>query len=70
MADEYAIVLVERWTFLNEQRNPTDGYRVTFSIPDLGMTDHIIIAKANYNPTNVKKAIQAQVSVHKAMFAE
>ncbi len=70
MAQEYSITMVERWTFLNAQRNPTDGYRVTFLISDLGITDHIVIAETAYGPDNVKSAIQDKVKLHKALLGQ
>lgn len=64
MAEEYTIELVERWTFLNAQGNPTDGYRVTFHIPDLDIVDHVILAEANYSKENVQRAIEEKIKTH------
>jgi hypothetical protein len=69
MDKDYKIVMVERWTFLNQQRNPTDGYRVTFEIPGHGITDHVIMAVAAYNPDNVRKAIEDKVEQHLALLS-
>jgi len=67
MPNEYEIKLVERWTFLNEQRNPVDGYRVTFTIPALGITDHVLVAKSAYGPDKVKGLITEQIEQHKEL---
>lgn len=67
MAKIYDIMMVERWTFLNAQRNPVDGYRVTFFVPELNVTDHVIIAEAAYNPDNVNAAIEDKITLHRQL---
>ena len=67
---EYEIKLVESWKFLNAQRNPVSGYRVTFSIPSLNVTDHIVITESQYTPENVKKAIKKKIELHKGLFSQ
>jgi hypothetical protein len=67
MPKNYKITMVERWTFLNDQRNPVDGYRVTFSIPNLAVIDHVVLAEAAYTPDNVKKAITDKVVLHRTL---
>ncbi len=69
MPQLYTIKLVESWTFLNEQRNPVKGYRVTFKVSGLDITDDIEISKTAYTPENVDKAITERVALHKALLS-
>jgi hypothetical protein len=65
----YEIKLVERVTFLNERSNPVDGYRVTFELSD-GTIDWIDLPKAQYNKTNVSKAIEGAIKLHESVLVK
>ena len=69
MPEKYKIGLVETWTFLNLQRNPVKGYRITFTIPDLNITDQIEISTSAYNAENVKKAIEEKILLHRELLS-
>jgi len=60
---EWTIVQRERYTFLDARANPTDGYRVTFTLED-GTTDWVDIPKARYDKKNVEAAIANAVERH------
>jgi hypothetical protein len=60
------IKIVERVTFLNERSNPVDGYRVTFELEN-GFIDWVDLPRAQYNPANVKKAIDEAAKVHEGV---
>ncbi len=69
MEGEYKVELVEAWTFLNAQRNPTDGYRITFRIAKSGSIDHIIVTRDEYSDKNtVQRLIKEAVARNLAIF--
>lgn len=67
MADTYNILLTERWTYLNAQNNPVDGYRITFEVASTGSVDHVIIAENQYTASTVDAAIRERVKEHESI---
>lgn len=63
---DYKILQRERWTFLDARGNPTDGYRVTFEMPD-GTVDWVDVPKKQYKKATVDKAIEAAIAIHLAV---
>ena len=62
----YRIIMTERWTYLNAQHNPVDGYRITFELPD-GIVDHIQIPESQLDPDIVGPLIEEKVLRHDAV---
>ncbi len=63
---DFEILLKERWTFLNPQGNPVEGYRITFRMAD-GTTDYIKITEDQLDPEIVGKKIEEKVIRHNAI---
>ena len=42
--NDFTVTLVERWRYLNDQNNPTDGYRITFRIHATNAIDHVVLS--------------------------
>ena len=54
--NEYKIVRVQRWTYLDDLRNPVDGYRIAFVLPS-GVTDWVHIPEREYSAERVRALI-------------
>ena len=63
---EFKIVLRERWTWLNPQRNPVEGYRITFQLAD-GTVDYVLLPEGQYDPDAVAAAIGEKLARHEAV---
>lgn len=61
---QYIIDTTERGSLLMPGGRPTQGYRVWFTVPELGVVDFVEIKKDNYTPENVHAAIEALIERH------
>ena len=60
---EFKIIMRERWDWLNAQRNPVKGYRITFELAD-GTVDYVLIPETQYGAEAVAGAIAEKLARH------
>ena len=62
----FEIIMQERWTYLNAQSNPVDGYRITFRMDD-GTVDHVLLREGELEPEAVMDRIADKIARHQAI---
>lgn len=66
---EYILELDEPWTFLDKNKKPVQGRRLTYELGD-GTIVHVNVTMSEYrSPESVKAKLTEAVEAHKAILA-
>ena len=68
MAEDFVITRQQRVSVLTPEGIPEMGYRVHFSIPDIGTYDWVDVVERDHTPERINALIEAKVENTRAIF--